>query len=945
MRRCLVRTWPVLGGAVAARRHTSSTDTSLPGSPLQSGMEQYLKRYTLKNKHQVFASFLPDQLLLSEMLRYVKEIDAARESVRDANAGRESEARATFEKELDAMTEEQVEDIALQYGVKDIKRPMCGMIPFKPSGDDSVRAHLAERRDVPPYRTRLLCNSGVVGSGKSVLMLHSTAAAIPILERKINKRVTVDPERRWRPLGFYVSFNTCLTATTWRDAETKNILTLIALRIAYSVLEDEQCVRRNYDAFSSEMYQLCSGNDEEDFTCIIKALRTVLKWDGPMFLAIDEFHRAFPGGNTTDIVLGLSTVCARLLDAAPKLPLPLSNVVDINDYIYERYIAASAYSAVYPVTFAAQYCRELLVQPMPTLDLQTIERLVGRDTPAMMAPHYSELFTVARGVPTNEQLLLLIHLTLLSGRPLIVLQFLRKHAKDVPGQFGHPIEALEADSMWLRRDATNVEKPVPIVSEAMCLRACELAVGLAAKNIFVGDDTTRRAFALSLALANDCIVTQVTPTRALVSPLFLDSISYHWPKGGENRNICQHLDKLSESLNKHVDFAMVLVKAGPSLIANPHEEGSRQLVEDWTRTTPVAFVDLTFRALCLRFACVFCTHTPTGKKLLTGAHSQVEQAGFLDCEFVSGPLVLVANIVNFPSMFIDAYRNFDTKSTSNGVNGACKSSYEVLQEALAKGDHFAFQPANPNNQGEDGVIFLRETSEHMCWTVLLIQNEHCWDEYKAETPDQPKKHVLDVWRGKLAHLPAVIRDTTGVKHNLRYVRMLATINPIERQMINAAMCSSDEESLEPNHEVTKRYADCAEKSQQLAAANAAFIELVESSRGRREVENAVCKWAKKNGSVKHLNAEDRATQLLHQIQRHRSRICRNRKKHYSMGSGPMIAEFLIDLDNISKWCPTVGMFVRNVLKIRELMETPTPSSWEPTTSAKNVIPTWTNKAV
>ncbi|CUF95093.1 Hypothetical protein, putative [Bodo saltans] len=211
----------------------------------------------------------------------------------------------------------------------------------------------------------------------------------------------------------------------------------------------------------------------------------------------------------------------------------------------------------------------------------------------------------------------------------------------------------------------------------------------------------------------------------------------------------------------------------------------------------------------------------------------------------------------------------------------------------------------------------------MSWTVLLIQNEHCWDEYKAETPDQPKKHVLDVWRGKLAYLPAVIRDTAGA------VRMLATTNPMKAQLSDAPICPF--EWTEENPEVTERYAELALKSRKLAEANEAFIALVESKPDRHDVEDAVCKWAVANSSPKDLSTEDRATQLLEQIQR--SRVELNEKKHYSMGSGPVIAEFLIDLDNISKWCPTIGVFVSNIVKIRELMDTPGSSSSEPTTSA------------
>ncbi|CUF95080.1 multi-copy leucine-rich repeat protein, putative [Bodo saltans] len=940
MRTCLVKIWPrPLVGAVVCSRNTCSTkELPLPPSPLQVSVERYLVSHKVKSNHQVFASFSPDQLLLSDMLRYVREIDAARERVRVAKAGLESEARAKLEEELDAMTEEQVETLALKCGGKKIKRPMCASVPFKPSGDVGVRTHLAQKRNVNSYRTPLLCNSGVTGSGKSVLMLHSTAAAIPILERKINKQITNADERRiWRPLGFYVSFNTPVTAMTTNETRRQDsILTLIALRMAFSVLDDERCT---YKAFSNEMFHLCHlDTDEENCMHIIKALRTVLKWSGPMFVAMDEFKRAFPEEDRKIIVAGLKEVCTRLIDAASLLPIDLTS----KDFIYDRYVAVSAYNAVDPVALATQSLRKLIVQPMPMFGLRTIGGLIGhigKDTPPMMAAHYSKIFRPDREILKVEELLFLIHLALLAGRPRIVFQFLENHANDVPGRFKQSSEDLaefKENSMWLQRDATDLGHR----DEEMCLCACALVVGLSTTNIFLNKNADTRAFALSSKLEYDCVFTQVTPTRALVSPRFLHCISSHWPKVGEKHSISLHVEKLHASLNKQVDLAMVLVEAGPSLIANPHQQRSVQLVEDWKKTTSVAFDDLLFHALCLRFACVLSTAKPTGLSLIDGAHSKVEQAGFFECVFVSAPLVQVPNIVNFPSMFFDAYRLFDTKSTSNGVSGASMSSYEALQGALAKGDHFAFQPSNPNNQGEDGVIFLRETSEPIgavkqSWTVIMVQNKHWWDEYQAPKPGLRRKHVLDMWRGNATHLPAVIRDTTGAVHNLRYVRMLATINPIKRGLGYASVCPSEQGKVTPNN-VTMRYAKDARKPWKvdLAKANAAFIKLVKSRQDRSEIENAVYKWATTDGASVCLLATDRATALVKEMNLLSSPIRLSEEDRDSMGSGPVIAEFLMDLDDISKWCPTVGMFASNIVKIRELMDTPDSASSEPTTSAK-----------
>ncbi|CUG88875.1 Hypothetical protein, putative [Bodo saltans] len=47
---------------------------------------------------------------------------------------------------------------------------------------------------------------------------------------------------------------------------------------------------------------------------------------------------------------------------------------------------------------------------------------------------------------------------------------------------------------------------------------------------------------------------------------------------------------------------------------------------------------------------------------------------------------------------------------------------------------------------------------------------------------------------------------------------------------------------------------------------------------------------------------------------------RHQASKCAMERGPVIAECRMDLDSITQWCPTVGLFASNIITIRNLAE-------------------------
>lgn len=371
-------------------------------------------------------------------------------------------------------------------------------------------------------------------------------------------------------------------------------------------------------------------------------------------------------------------------------------------------------------------------------------------------------------------------------------------------------------------------------------------------------------------------MSQASPTRALVSPYFLSTVKASWPASGTNLSIRHHVVNLRMTITNHAEMAFNLLAAAPYLVKFPNEELSQRLVQHWISTTAVALGDLSFRALCLRFA-LSTKNGATGGRLLGGVCSRMDcVTGVLpDVQFCSGPLVVVSNIGVCPREFpYDAYYPYDDvgarifsneeryemktllhaclqtagplhtcgtlhthkevlrKAVDEMIHWAHqqevrKSPNELIQEALAKGDHFSFQPRKPFfHWSGDGTIFLREKGAGRAWVVFLVQavKRMAKDQHgmrQRETSHQTANDDV---------LPSGIADVDGNVHALRFVRILVTADPVD----SISDVSNSASSIG---------SDLAKK---------------------------------------------------------------------------VIAECFMDLDTIKEWCPTVGMFAGNLVKIRQL---------------------------
>ncbi|CUG88001.1 multi-copy leucine-rich repeat protein, putative [Bodo saltans] len=542
-----------------------------------------------------------------EMRRYADEIEAARGELVSATGCALS----------DVLTVKEIESLADKHGLKKIMRPECSdwtsLIPTDSVHAD-VRAHVEQRRNPHKHDTSVLCNYGPSGSGKSVQLLHTTAVATQIIGGMVRRGVSDDVEReRCRPLGFCVSFTRHDGTGSYKDRDELTppsgqllILTAIALRMAFAVMERSRYTStpdesNYYSYFVDKMIDKCDmTNDKGNFDSIVAALRQVLKWEGPMFIAVDSFLRAFDY-KAPAIATGFSTVCRELLDESPVLPISSSE--ETGPVIYERYLAISSFYPVHAVDFAAKANRRLIMQPTALLDLCDISRAFAHGTAVInVPPQYATLFASGHVGLTNEQLLFLIHLALSTGLPQEVSSCLQQHRHDVPGKKYGGVDDFVTHMLWLRSGSGNLSS----ITENMCVCACELVVGLVNSNIFMGDDSDRRAFALSERLEWDCFVSQTMPTRALVSPNFLSSVIHGWPESGKKRFMRYHVGNLRSTISKHAQMSFKLLEAAPHLVAPSNAELSRRLVQRWIVTTAVALGDLTFRALCLRFACALC---------------------------------------------------------------------------------------------------------------------------------------------------------------------------------------------------------------------------------------------------------------------------------------------------------------------------------------------------
>ncbi|CUG91402.1 multi-copy leucine-rich repeat protein, putative [Bodo saltans] len=124
-----------------------------------------------------------------------------------------------------------------------------------------------------------------------------------------------------RPLGIFMTFNSRVTPIVpdrgkedvpypHRDCASHGVLCCLPPK-DYDVSENFM----EYEQFATKIVGHCNmACDEDNFDRIVTALRTVLRWRGPMFIAIDEFKISLGARRCNAHIHGLQRVCAYLLD-------------------------------------------------------------------------------------------------------------------------------------------------------------------------------------------------------------------------------------------------------------------------------------------------------------------------------------------------------------------------------------------------------------------------------------------------------------------------------------------------------------------------------------------------------------------------------------------------------------------------------------------------------
>ncbi|CUI14332.1 GPI-anchored surface protein, putative, partial [Bodo saltans] len=463
-------------------------------------------------------------------------------------------------------------------------------------------------------------------------------------------------------------------------------------------------------------------------------------------------------------------------------------------------------------------------------------------------------------------------------------------------------------------------------------------------------------------------------TRVLVAPAFLRSLAASWPPSGCS-SILTYIRALRDTLRHHARLATELVKVGKILVAHggllskeekkacPRLPICDQLIERWKATAIVGFEQLTFQALCLHLSCALEDDVLKTVASILARVCSSEPIEAAKIAVKKGRLECV-DIPNFPSVFNDVFAESDAQLNSDDVftrmNETLKAdpdlchraklkvaveelsknleirlaqpptagntSHRRLQTSLAKGEHFCFRPSNPNNQGEDGVVFLRKhdavPGTPPTWTVLLLQNKF-W--------------FYEIWRKKLTHLPATVVDTAGVTHTLRYVRILVTANPVEDSAFATSLSAKSLEERNKRIATIKRANDAFEKLDAAAfdstrtAADEWVRKVVEENKSKLKTshkhpiedsqnkmnasgkENHRAKESQTNEdeSDKHLRADIRAEWLLDHLKIEHPTA-------HDANLDPVICECHMHLDKITQWCPTVGLFLSNIMHIRNL---------------------------
>jgi hypothetical protein len=906
------------------------------------------------NSGSLFAAHLDDQTQLEDIMRYLDDL--------------ESEGAPTVAQSK-------------------IMRPLCGGVPFlaMDSVKDDVRRHVLRReKDSASGQTALLCNIGCSGSGMTDLQHHTVAEAVRALRAMVHTQAASRAEQhRWRPLGFYVTFDRSFTSShhdKYYSGSSMFVppLTRIALRMVYSVLTfnaiDRGCAVDHdrhvphYSLFALRLLHLCDLRaDMSNFTCIIGALRKVLKWDGPMFIAIDGFSRAardnrrYTDGGHTELTVTdcLRDLCADLLDAAQTLAISPKHGAPV---VYERYISVNVRDAGDIAQLATTSRRPIIFQATPLLGLRHLSAAPNawRHSEHRHAPpaEYTDLLQpqrACRGPVSPRQLLFLIHLSLASGNRRDLEKCLMTDAikeivleNDAPSYYIPSASSLYNSLFWTISSLGLLTQEVAASQiEKACLHATGMIVGASDVDIFSPDCALEcRVFALEPELARRYTIVCASPTRLLVSPAFVRTVTENWPPQRSGA-VLQHLVAFHAPLQRHVACAAQLLAAGREmLLRDPTPQVCKGLWARWQATNLVRCRDATLNAIFLHLACVLQSDGKGASGccalgVLQRICSQIGAAtGFDGTRIARGSLECI-HVYNFPLCFVDAFSPADLErnhervraerehltalchqevgSDSNALNAVCSrdlypgrnvctnvgtASHELLQDALAAMKHFCFKPSNPNHQGDDGVVFLREQgAQERSWVVLLILNKHWF--YEGGGSEQQREHggavmsVVDVWRSGVGPLPATMTDKHGAVHTLRYVRLLVTADAVEDDVFRRAAPPVD-----------------GQHRDLFAQANAAFKRLTPAR--RETVIEAATEWMTEELTTKPddrecLEASTRARWLLANLGVEQSTLDAPK-------CGQVVAECHMDLDKITEWCPTVGLFAGNCAVMKRAVD-------------------------
>ncbi|CUG40638.1 multi-copy leucine-rich repeat protein, putative [Bodo saltans] len=659
-----------------------------------------------------------------------------------------------------------------------------------------VSRHVRDREIVCPLWTSLLCIGGSLGSGKTTRLHHTTVEAVRVLEEMVAECVEGDAKRRlYRPLGFFVTFSEPAdNSSSLSETRPFPVLTEIALRMAFAVLDDARRTDKprakfgTYKHFRSTILQHCDYyKDTQNFECIIAALRTVLHWKGSMFIAIDDFNepRLCPI-KTADEFLGvravpeaLENVCVRLLDNA--LPVMSGK----KHALYESYIAASVLQAADIAALSKHPNRPLIFQQATMLSVKAAAKL---------------LTTEPNVFSTQHQIMFLVHVALCTFTPGLLGECMsqpRTGRLFCEGYF---------DEMFWNAKGHQVLPP-NVATLGACLCAGMVITNRKNSSILGVHIKERDVFSKAPELADSCIeVDNLTlglpedsyhyyAKSVVVSPKFLRCLDSSWPQGrGSSTRTC--VRAFASTLERHTRLATALVQVGSKLIAygsvprsnKRHEHVCGQLIDRWKDSTMDAFEQLTFCALWLQMSIVLEVGSPNVTQILGRVSSGLAWGDRkrVGAGVKLGPLESIA-ARNFPSFFADAFSLCDSQQKNDDLlcSNMLKAldalkddddlraavadltamnpqplplrtgdtSYERIQEALGKGNHFCFQSSNSNKNGEAGVVFLRNEVGERVWTVLVLQS-------------------LRGWMGPAGQLPATMVDGAGSVHTLRYVRIL-----------------------------------------------------------------------------------------------------------------------------------------------------------------------------